>query len=185
MTDQQAIARLKRGDVRGLETLVLRYQLEAVRTAYAIVRDAALAEDVVQTAFVRLVERIKQFEEERPFAPWFMRIVARDAIMILRRQAHDISLDTSDEGLTDSPEHLDPDAEMALQQAQTSAELWNLLETLPPEQRAVIVLHYYADLRHAEIAQKLDVPAGTIRWRLHAALKYLRRMLLHTPLSER
>lgn len=185
MNDQQAIARLKRGDMRGLETIVLRYQLEAVRVAYAVVRDAVLAEDVVQTAFVRLVERINQFEEGRPFTPWFMRIVARDAILILRRQAHDVSLDTSDDGLTNTLEQLDPDVETALQQAQTSTELWNLLETLPPEQRAVIVLYYYADLKHAEIAQKLDVPAGTIRWRLHAALKHLRRMLLHTPLNER
>jgi RNA polymerase sigma-70 factor (ECF subfamily) len=47
----------------------------------------------------------------------------------------------------------------------------------------VIVLRYYADLKHAEIADQLDIPPGTVRWRLHAALKQLRRMLRADALS--
>ena len=64
----------------------------------------------------------------------------------------------------------------SLEQAETADELWRLLDALSPEQRAVTVLHYYADLKHAEIARRLDLPAATIRWRLHAALKQLRRL---------
>jgi RNA polymerase sigma-70 factor, ECF subfamily len=57
MEESQAIARLKRGDIGGLEVLVRKYQAQATRTAFLIVRDRALAEDIVQAAFVRAYER--------------------------------------------------------------------------------------------------------------------------------
>jgi RNA polymerase sigma-70 factor, ECF subfamily len=196
MNDQQAVAALKRGDLRGLEALVLRYQVEAVRTAYAIVRDVALAEDVVQSAFIKLVQQIVRFDEERRFAPWFMRIVARDAIAAFRRETRTLSLDTS---AGDSPDWIEQiesgesSTDVLLEQAQTSTELWELLSTLSPEQRAVVVLRYYSDLKHVEIARRLDVPEGTVRSRLHAAIKKLRRTLTlrrwlsprDAPLSDR
>ena len=182
MNEHQAVTALKRGDLRGLEVLVLRYQVEAVRTAYAIVRDAAWAEeDIAQSAFIKVTQRITQFDEARRFAPWFMRIVARDAIAAARRETHTLFLNPSDDGTPDWIEHIetnDPSVDAMLEQAQTSAELWELLGTLSPEQRAVIVLRYYSDLRHAEIARQLDIPEGTVRSRLHAALRRLRRMLL-------
>ncbi|MBE3119263.1 MAG: RNA polymerase subunit sigma-24, partial [Candidatus Atribacteria bacterium] len=62
MIESEAIARLKEGDISGLETLVKVHQLKAVRTAYLIVRDYFLAEDVVEDAFLRAYERINQFD---------------------------------------------------------------------------------------------------------------------------
>ena len=78
MDDQIAISRLKQGDPGGLETLVRDYQVQAVYTAYMIVFDRSLAEEVAQTAFVRVAEKIQQFDEKRPFAPWFFRIVVNE-----------------------------------------------------------------------------------------------------------
>jgi RNA polymerase sigma-70 factor (ECF subfamily) len=86
MEDQIAISRLKRGDLKGLEALVIRYQVRAVHAAYMIVFDRGLAEDVVQTAFVKVAERIRQFDESRPFAPWFFRIVVNDALKLAQKQ---------------------------------------------------------------------------------------------------
>lgn len=80
MDDQTAITRIKQGDLNGLESLVERYQARAVHAAYLIVFDQALAEDIVQTAFVKVAERIHQFDETRPFEPWFYRIAVDDAI---------------------------------------------------------------------------------------------------------
>ena len=71
MDDQTAISRLKQGDMSALETLVKRYQVQAVHAAYAIVYDRALAEDVAQAALVKAVEKIHLFDEQYPFAPWF------------------------------------------------------------------------------------------------------------------
>ena len=62
MEEQEAIARLKRGDVGGLEVLVRGHQVRAVRTVFLITRDRALAEDIVQAAFLRAYERIGQFD---------------------------------------------------------------------------------------------------------------------------
>ena len=93
MDDTEAIARLRRGDIGGLEWLVRRYQVQALRTAYLIVRDHALAEDLVQTAFVRAYERIGQFDPARPFAPWFLRSVANDALKAAQRRERSVPLD--------------------------------------------------------------------------------------------
>jgi RNA polymerase sigma-70 factor (ECF subfamily) len=72
MDERGAIERLQNGDVSGLELLVRRYQVRAVRTAYLVTRDQSLAEDVVQAAFVKAYERIGQFEARRSFGPWFL-----------------------------------------------------------------------------------------------------------------
>jgi RNA polymerase sigma-70 factor (ECF subfamily) len=87
MLENEAIVRLKQGDVRGLEILVKTYQLKAVRAAYLIVGDRALAEDVVEDAFLRVYERIGQFDPLRFFEPWFLRIVVNIARRCLCRAA--------------------------------------------------------------------------------------------------
>ena len=69
MEDQIAISRIKQGDVSAIETLVKRYQVQAVHAAYAVIHNRALAEDVAQTAFVKVLEKIHQYDEARPFAP--------------------------------------------------------------------------------------------------------------------
>src|SRR5512147_2106403 len=97
MDDRIAISRIKQGDLNGLEVLVQRYQVQAVHAAYLIVYDRALAEDVAQAAFVKAVERIHQFDEERPFAPWFFRIVVNDALKAARKQKRQIALEEFDE----------------------------------------------------------------------------------------
>src|SRR5215207_5826874 len=97
MDDQNAISRIKQGDLNGLEFLVNRYQVRAVYAAYLVLYDRALAEDIVRTAFVKVAERVHQFEQERPFAPWFFRIVVNDALKLAKRQKRNVSLEELDE----------------------------------------------------------------------------------------
>src|SRR2546427_978208 len=89
--EHEAIRRLKQHDLRGLESLVHDHQLEAVRVAMLVTRDRALAEDVVQSSFVRVCEKIGQFDEGRPFRPWFLRIVTNAALKGVTRGRRDIS----------------------------------------------------------------------------------------------
>ena len=86
MDDRIAISRIKQGDLNGLDTLVNRYQVRAVHDTYLVVYDRALAEDITQSAFVKIVERIHQFDEERPFAPWFFRSVLNDSIKAAKQR---------------------------------------------------------------------------------------------------
>ena len=91
MDEHEAIRRLKQHDLRGLESLVHDHQLEAVRVAMLVTRDRALAEDVVQSSFVRVCEKIGQYDERRTFRPWFLRIVTNAALKAVTRGRRDIS----------------------------------------------------------------------------------------------
>ena len=177
MEDRIAISRLKQGDLTGLESLVNRYQVQAVHAAYLIVYDRALAEDVVHTAFVKVAERIQQFDEERPFAPWFFRIVANDALKIAKRQKRSISLEERlDEPTTQFAQWLvDPSAhpEQLLEEKETRQMILRAIQSLPPEQRLVVVMRYFLELSEADMSTRMDRPLSTIKWWLRDARKRL------------
>jgi RNA polymerase sigma-70 factor (ECF subfamily) len=176
MEEQEAIARLKQGDITGLEALVKTYQTQAMRTAYLITRDRATAEDIVQETFLRVYERIGQFESGRPFGPWFLRCVANQALKTATRGRRCLPLDDDESPLRDIPA-ADPDLLHLVEHAETREAIWAALGQLSPEQRAVIVLHYYLDLSETEMTAALTCPRGTVKWRLHAARERLRILL--------
>lgn len=176
MDERRSIERLKGGDPGGLEALVKAHQVRAVRAAYLICRDRALAEDVVQSAFVKVYERIGQYDASRPFAPWFTKIVVNDAIKAASRRERTVRYDSDD----------DPTALLAdpgtgphdlAEEAEERRRVWAALEKLPPAQRAAIVQRYYLGMSEAEMARGEASPTGTIKWRLHAARKRLSGLL--------
>lgn len=180
MEEAEAIARLKQGDIRGLEALVRRHQVQAVRTAFLITRDRALAEDIVQAAFVRVYERIAQFETGRPFGPWFLRSVVNDAIKAANRRERWISLEASEGAeatLADLLADPNPGPADLVEAADIRRVIWEALGKLPPPQRAAIVLRYYLSLDEGEIAREMACPPGTVKWRLHMARKRLQALL--------
>lgn len=181
MDDRQAVKRLKRGDIAGLSALMVRYQVRATRTAFLIMQDAALAEDVVQEAFVNVYRSIGSFDAARPFAPWFMRIVVNGALKAARRSEGQVPLDPlEDETELDYAERLidpAPGPEDLLETAETEAALWAALGRLPAERRAVIVLKYYLELDDTQVAAQLSIPVGTVKSRLHFARRQLRALL--------
>ena len=181
MDDQIAISRLKQGDLTGLEMLVNRYQAQAVHAAYGIVYNHALAEDIAQTAFVKVAERVHQFEEERPFAPWFFRIVVNDAIKIARRQNHSVSLD---EELDESAAKLEswlidpnPRPEQSVEYKETHETILKAIQRLKPEQRAVVMMRYYLEMSESEMSSKMNRPLSTVKWWLREARKRLRNLI--------
>lgn len=178
--EKAAIARLKRGDIGGLAFLVERYQTQAVRTAYLILHNRMEAEEAVQRAFLRAYEYADKFDDRRPFAPWFRKIVANEAIQLARRSSNWLSLDACMDGDADWYESLtaaDPPVEDLLEQARMKEQFWDILASLPVEQRAAIVMRYYHGLSSANIAAELQIPPGTVRWRIYAGLQLLRRLL--------
>ncbi len=187
MEDQNAISRLKHGDLNGLETLVIHYQVQAVHAAYLILYDRSLAEDVVQAAFVKVAERIHQFDDERPFAPWFFRIVVNDALKLAKKQKRSVSLD---EQLDEPTAHLanwlvdsDPHPEQLVEQKEIRQVILKAISSLPPGQRAVIVMRYFLDMSELELSTKMGRPLSTIKWWLRDGRKRLRG-LLETPQGE-
>lgn len=184
-----AIRRLKHGDIGGLAWLVERYQVRAVRTAYLVTYDRALAEDVVQAAFLRVYEKIHLFDSARPFEPWFTRIVVNASVAAAKKHQRTLSLDVP---LQSAPHHSNgSDAggngfsfaelladdgtqpEKLVEDGEIRNAIREALATLTSDQRAVVVLRYYLGYSEQELAAELNVAQGTVKWRLHAARKQL------------
>lgn len=176
MDDLKAIAQLKRGDIAGLSALVARYQVRAVRTAYLITQNESTAQDIVQEAFLEVYRSIRQFDSQRPFSPWFMRIVVNKAIKSSQQanQFYPLEMEEEEQDVYVDPM---PGPEALIENAATEQAVWRALEALSPERRAVIVLRFYFEMSESEISEQLGIPAGTVKSRLHTAKQKLRYLL--------
>jgi len=178
LDEQQAIAQLKQGDLNGLEFLVQQNQVQAVHSAYLILGERASAEDVVQTAFLKIARKINQFNPKYPFRPWFLRIVINDAIKAAKRQQKSVSFDKpADEAVLDWLTDKTPRPEELAEASDLRRKVWTALQQLPPEQRAVIVQRHFLEMSEAEMVEKLERPASTVKWWLHSARKSLKALL--------
>ncbi len=176
MDDLQAIRRLKRGDLSGLEMLMQRYQVKATRTAFLVTHDEAIAQDVVQETFTRIYQRIHRFDEALPFEPYLMRSVINASLNAVRANSRFVSMsnDANElENLLDRAASVESQAEFD----QLQHEILGALARLSPRQRAVIVQRYYLDMSEKEMALTLDVAPGTVKWLLNAARERLRHLL--------
>lgn len=157
----------------------MEYQVPATRVAYLICRDEALAQDIVQTLFIRAYERIEQFNSNMPFGPWFFRSVANDAIKAASRRERTVSLDNEAGTLAVEWESMKiaPGVEERLERMETNAAVNAAIAQLPPDQRAAIVMRYFLELSDDEMSAKLDCAKSTVRWKLHVARRKLRGLL--------
>ena len=180
--ESEAVARMRKGDIGGLEVLVRRHQGRAVRAAHLVVGERGLADDVVQDAFVRAFERIGSFDTGRSFGPWFMRIVLNGAIDAAsggrRRTSREAPLGgpPGAEGAVDVPDGEALPDEL-VEREEFRVRVLEALSGLPPTQRAAVVQRYYLGMSEAEMAGGGASPPGTIKWRLHAARKRLSELL--------
>jgi RNA polymerase sigma-70 factor (ECF subfamily) len=178
MDDVQAIRRLKRGDIGGLEVLVTRYQVKAVETAFLVTQDEPLAEDVVQDTFVRIFQRIRRFDESRPFRPYLLRSVVNSALNAVQkgakwaRPAATVAAGELDALLSQAAS-----VEDQVELAQLRGAILAALAHLPPRQRAAVVQRYYLEMSEKEMSEALDAAPGTVKWLLHAARARLRALL--------
>ena len=178
MEEQTAIQRLKRGDIGGLEFLVQRYQVKAVRTAYLITQNPALAEDVVQDCFIQAYRLINGFDTNRPFEPWFLQSVVHAALKAVQKSDRQVLVEPGLDELWF--EDLLGRSESAEAEAETAAfqqEIWDALQRLSPRQRAVVVQRYFLGMSEKEMAAQTGAAPGTVKWLLNAARNRLRILL--------
>lgn len=178
MTEAQAIRRLKKGDIGGMEELVELYQQKALRTACLITRDEETAKDAVQEAFLRIYQRIRFFDESKPFEPYLLRSVVNTAINLAEKHSKEVGLE----------EDLPPvdmqllftraaSTEDEVEYRQLKQEILEGISKLSPRERAVIIERYYLDLSEKEMADMHDVAPGTVKWVLNVARKKLRTFM--------
>jgi RNA polymerase sigma-70 factor (ECF subfamily) len=179
MDDFEAIGRIKQGDIGGLELLIARYQLKAIRTAFLITHDERLAEDVVQDVFIRFFHHARHFDQARPFAPYFLRCVVNSALDATQKQSREVPLvaEGNEDGVLSILLSQARVVESQVEFTQLKLEILDSLVRLSPRQRAVIVQRYYLEMSEREIARELKVAPGTVKWLLNAARTRLRTIL--------
>jgi RNA polymerase sigma-70 factor (ECF subfamily) len=178
MTEAQAIRRLKKGDIGGMEELVVLHQQKALRTACLITRDEETAKDAVQEAFLRIYQRIRFFDESKPFEPYLLRSVVNTAINLAEKRSKEVGLE---EDLPRADVQLlftrAASTEDEVEYRQLKQEILEGISKLSPRERAVIIERYYLDLSEKEMADMHDVAPGTVKWILNAARKKLRTFM--------
>ena len=167
-TDAELIVSARRGSDEAFEALFRRYWPLAWQWAYAVTGNRARADDLAQEAFARAIAALPRFDAERPFRPWLKRILLNAGIDELRRlRSKDLPLDWfEDRRLLESEDD-----------ALESDEFVQAVRSLQPARRAVIVLHYWLDLSADEIADRMEIPYGTVASRLSRGLADLRLAL--------
>jgi RNA polymerase sigma-70 factor (ECF subfamily) len=184
MDDPQAISRMKKGDIGGLEFLIARYQDKAFRTALLILHNDTLAEDVVQETFLRIFQRIRYFDEEQSIEPYLMRSVTHAALNTAEKESRHTVLDEETEPvilerLLDKASTTEDLAEYAI----LKQEIYAALAKLKPRERMVIVQRYYLEMSEKEMAVEHSVAPGTVKWLLNKARTQLRTFII--PESEK
>lgn len=166
-SDARLVEDARQGDHAAFGQLVRRYERRLLRVIQRFVRDADLAEDLAQEAFLRVYERLDQYDASRRFGPWLFRIGVNVTLDFLRRRKRRVWASL----FTDAGRERDPDPASADPRTQIdlNQEVWQVVEQLPEKYRTVLVLRDLEGFSTSEIAAILDRREATIRWRLAEA----------------
>lgn len=177
--DVDLARRTARGDTRAFEQLMRRYNRTLFRTARAILRDDALAEDAVQEAYIRAYRAMGEFRGDAKLSTWLVRIVANEALARRRKDARRAEVMPMYGG--DAGELEVPMQEDGPQQSAERVEMRRLLEAkidgLPDSYRTVFVLRALEELSVEETAAALGIPPATVRTRFFRARGLLREAI--------
>jgi len=190
-SDEDLLIRFCKGQKEAFGVLVRRYERELFGYLRRYLGDSTLAEDVFQNTFLQVYVKSGQYEPGRPVRPWLYTIATNQAIDALRRQGRHqaLSLDQGREELADGDlrslmetlESRGPGPADAAEGAERRDRVRASVDRLPDFLRQVLVLAYYQGLKYREIADILDIPVGTVKSRLHAALVKLQEMWSSSP----
>ena len=166
------VARTLAGERAAFGVLVERYAPQARRVARAVLSDADEADDAAQDGFLSALVKLAQYDARRPFGPWLMRIVA-NAATDRRRRRQVRRVEPLDPGLVGGGPR--PDTEAL--RSELGEHLRAALAELPPRRRTAVVLFDVEGYSHAEIAEMLGIPEGTVRSEVFHARRRLRALL--------
>lgn len=163
--DQIAAAAM-RGEAPAISKLMVRSWDMAFRLGARVLGDRSAAQDVAQAACERALRSLKLLRSAKAYDAWFYAIVLRIALRERAALARHAALE-----VRERPVFVDPTDSIVVNEA---------IDRLQPELKYVVILFYGCDLRTSDIARCLNLPHGTVRYRLHEARKLLREMLEST-----
>lgn len=180
-SDEQLLADYRAGDKGSFTELVARYQRELYHFLVRFLGDKTSAEDVFQETFIQVHQSADQFDPQRRFRPWLFTIAANKARDLMRSQTRhpttplQASMNPSDD---DSGEYIDlmqsfetlPDE--PLQRRELQQLVHKAVTDMPDHLREILLLSYFHQFPYKQISDILDIPLGTVKSRLHAAVAY-------------
>jgi RNA polymerase sigma-70 factor, ECF subfamily len=180
-TDEQLLASYRAGDRTSFSRLVERYQRELFHFLIRFVGDRSAAEDIFQESFLQVHQSAAQFDPQRRFRPWLFTIAANKARDYLRSQSRRPTNQlqaTISPGNDDSGEFIDlltsadagPDAPLERQELQRLVQ--KTVSEMPANFREILLLSYFHQFSYKQIGEILEIPLGTVKSRLHAAVAF-------------
>jgi RNA polymerase sigma factor (sigma-70 family) len=180
LTDNELIAKYLDGNHQMLECLISRHQKKIFSYILMIVKDKAIAEDIFQDTFIKIINTIRSgfYKEEGKFIQWAMRIAHNLTIDHFRRIKKIPTIENKDEfNIFDTIKVYDESIEEKMITEQIHSDVKSLLEMLPDEQKEVIILRHYADMSFKDIAEHTNVSINTALGRMRYALINMRKMM--------
>jgi RNA polymerase sigma-70 factor (ECF subfamily) len=169
-SDRELVGRARAGDQGAFGTLVRRHQQRIFGLGARLLGNGSDADDLVQETFLRAWRALDRFDENRPLAPWLVRIATNRALQVLETRSRRPA-----EELTETLRWEGPSPDEEVDQARRRVEVMKALNALPDDQRTILVLRAYEGLSYREIADTLEVPIGTVMSRLARAREAMRR----------
>jgi RNA polymerase sigma factor (sigma-70 family) len=166
--DIQLIQKIKAGDSSSFKKLYDMYADAALRTAIGVTGDRELAKDAVQEAFIRVYRNLKSFDTDRPFKPWFYRILVNECNRLLSNKPRVISLNR----LCDEEGY-----QIAVSDKESYIDLYDAILSLKDIYRIPVVLKYLHGFTEKEAAEILELNRNTVKSRLLKARDMLRKKL--------
>ncbi len=180
-TDEQLLQAYRQGDRESFTALMSRYQRELFHFLVRFLGDRAAAEDIFQETFLQIHQSAQDFDTERRFRPWLFTIAANKARDLMRSNARrptsPLQASVSG-GNEEGAEFLDlmsssvelPDQPM--QQRELQNKVQKTVEAMPENLREILLLSYFHQFPYKQISGILNIPLGTVKSRLHAAVAH-------------
>ncbi len=186
-SDEQLLERFNfQGDSHAFEVLIHRYEAPLFNYLYRYLGNREIAEDVFQSSFLQVYSKSDQFDPSKKFKPWLYTVATNQAIDYQRRNHRKttVSLDASYGGDDESTgslqeilESAEKDPSFSMDTAEQAQLIRAAVDELPAILKETVYLVYFEDLKYKDAADILRVPVGTVKSRLHAAMKKLAEKL--------
>jgi RNA polymerase sigma factor (sigma-70 family) len=183
LNDQELIALYLEGDEKSFQILLSRYKTKIYTQIYLFVRDKALAQDIFQEVFIKIINTLRQgkYNHEGKFVQWAMRIAYNMCVDYHRRHKRRVHIGQSsgsgDFDIFDVLKNTDEPVDVAIMRSETHNRIRHLVDQLPEEQREVVILRHYADMTFKEIAGLTRVSINTALGRMRYALINIRKLM--------
>ncbi len=182
VTDQQLVERVKRGDKRAFDLLVVKYQHKIVGLVGRYIRDQHEVVDVAQEAFIKAYRALPRFRGDSAFYTWLYRIAintAKNYLVSRSRRPPDTDIDVAEGEFQDNSAVLrdieNPENRLATDQLE--AVIFKAIEDLPEELRVAVTLREFEGLSYEEIAEVMECPVGTVRSRIFRAREAIEKQI--------